>query len=95
VRILEELLIVINSCVLALTVINFHRETEPTLIRYNLESKSRRRRYSTDSCQLDCCLCVLRVIISGCIREPVLRLEASGPVARVVISSCITISAVC
>jgi hypothetical protein len=38
---------------------------------------------------------VLRVIISGCIREPVLRLEASGPVAKVVISSCITVSAVC
>jgi hypothetical protein len=30
-----------------------------------------------------------------CIREQVLRLEASGPVARVVMSSCITISAVC
>jgi hypothetical protein len=59
------------------------------------ESKSRRRKYSSDSCQLDSCLCVLRVIISGCIREPVLKLEASGPVGRVVISCCITISAAC
>jgi hypothetical protein len=40
-------------------------------------------------------VCVLRVIIGGCIREPVPKLEASGPVGRVVISSCITISAVC